>query len=692
MLALALFAWFMETATKPETDLTQARTETTLPGAATPPTSGSGGVVTPNGNQPSPVPTSVPQLSGSQVELLTEQLEAALDKLPDGAKTCLVVRELTETSDTLTLGGLYDRNGQLSLVPASNQKLITAAAALMLLGPDYRFTTRVLAAKTPNRNGTLYENLYLVGGGDPVLYTADYLAVFARPPVIYTEVEQLAQQVHDRGLRQLFGSVMAVESRYDSVREASPLLSNYFVGPLSALLVNDGYENYLERLDLGAAPVIAAEPDQFAASLFDDLLENLGVIITERPRKASIEDDIGGYIELARLESAPLSELLASLLADSDNTSAELLLKEIATYSSYLAAQEAGDYAPTTTTPPPTSSTTTSEAPTTTRAPFVLTPPSPRAGDDWAFGSPGAPPWGQVGQTDTTADPAEPQEPVTGTTVPGSEPDGGEESETDTTAPEAEAGSETDTTTTLPDDGEEPTPGTTIPGDGEEPTDGDEPPTEDTSTTTPSNGEEPTDGDEPPTEDTSTTTPGDGDDPGGDGDPADSTSTTSTSSTTTTSLPETEDPKENPLLIEPGSTLAGLRQIAPILLANGIHNWVGTPRDGSGLDRGNLLSCTVIADVLDYFGPNSAFAAALAVAGERGTLTNLFVDTPLEGRLRGKSGSLPGVLALSGFITADPSRSLTFAWLANFDSEQAEAVSEVREGLMLALAAYLELS
>ena len=611
LLALALFAWFMEHATMPEASPGQASA------ASAPPAPRTTGVVVLENGEPTAIPVSVPQLAGSQVDSLTEQLDAALENLPDGSKSCLVVRERSAASGELVLGGLYDHNGQLSLVPASNQKIITAAAALMLLGPDYRFTTRVLAAKMPNQNGTLYEDLYLVGGGDPVLYTADYVDVFLRPPTVYTAVEQLAQQIHDRGLRQLLGGIVAVEYRYDSVREASPLLSNYYIGPLSALLFNDGYENYLERFDSGVEPVIAAEPAQFSAVLFDDLLEDLGIVITHRPRKATSDDDIGGYIELARLESAPLPELLASLLADSDNTSAELLLKEIATYSNYQAAREAGNYAPTTTVAPVTSVTVAAEVSSTTAAPFVLTPPG-QGGGDQAFGAPAEPTWGEAGQSETTVEPPAPQSPATGTT--------------------------------LPDAGGEPGTGT--------------------------QGGLPVDKGDP----TGRTTTSDDADPD------------STSSTTIILLPENEDPNENPLLVEPGSTLAGLQQIPIILQANGIHNWVGTPHDGSGLDRGNLLNCTVLADVLDYFGPDSAFADALAVAGEQGTLTNLFTATPLVGRLKGKSGSLPGVSALSGFIEADDGRSLTFAWLANFDSDQAESVGEAREQLMLALADYLELS
>ena len=55
---------------------------------------------------------------------------------------------------------LFDQNGAARLNPASNQKVLTAIAALELLGPDYRFETRVV------RDG---DALVLIGDGDPSL-------------------------------------------------------------------------------------------------------------------------------------------------------------------------------------------------------------------------------------------------------------------------------------------------------------------------------------------------------------------------------------------------------------------------------------------------------------------------------------------------------------------------------------------
>lgn len=63
---------------------------------------------------------------------------------------------------------LYSINSEKNFIPASNQKLFTTAAALDLLGPDFRYQT-YLYAEGPVRNGTLEGNLIVRGSGDPVI-------------------------------------------------------------------------------------------------------------------------------------------------------------------------------------------------------------------------------------------------------------------------------------------------------------------------------------------------------------------------------------------------------------------------------------------------------------------------------------------------------------------------------------------
>ena len=63
---------------------------------------------------------------------------------------------------------LYARNPRTLMMPASNMKILTLAAAAETLGWDYRFTT-TLEAAGPVENGALRGDLFVKGGGDPTI-------------------------------------------------------------------------------------------------------------------------------------------------------------------------------------------------------------------------------------------------------------------------------------------------------------------------------------------------------------------------------------------------------------------------------------------------------------------------------------------------------------------------------------------
>src|ERR1041384_1574215 len=64
---------------------------------------------------------------------------------------------------------VYRLNGDKFFVPASTTKLLTVGTALELLGPDYRFHTRVYRTGPIAADGTLEGDLVLVASGDPNL-------------------------------------------------------------------------------------------------------------------------------------------------------------------------------------------------------------------------------------------------------------------------------------------------------------------------------------------------------------------------------------------------------------------------------------------------------------------------------------------------------------------------------------------
>ena len=69
---------------------------------------------------------------------------------------------------------VYSHNADLSMMPASVQKLFTTGAGFARLGTDFRFTTKLAMRGTVDREGVLHGNLYLTGGGDPLLGSYRY--------------------------------------------------------------------------------------------------------------------------------------------------------------------------------------------------------------------------------------------------------------------------------------------------------------------------------------------------------------------------------------------------------------------------------------------------------------------------------------------------------------------------------------
>ena len=68
---------------------------------------------------------------------------------------------------------LFQRNSDRALIPASNMKLFSEAAALMALGPDYRFQRQLMTDASTLDNGTLNGSIYLALPGDPSFTSAN---------------------------------------------------------------------------------------------------------------------------------------------------------------------------------------------------------------------------------------------------------------------------------------------------------------------------------------------------------------------------------------------------------------------------------------------------------------------------------------------------------------------------------------
>jgi D-alanyl-D-alanine carboxypeptidase/D-alanyl-D-alanine-endopeptidase (penicillin-binding protein 4) len=193
---------------------------------------------------------------------------------------------------------------------------------LDVLKPDTRFTTSVVASSVTG--GVVHGDLALVGGGDPLLSTDAWAARHGPEAQPRTSLEALADAVKAAGVTTVTGAVVGDDSRYDGLRKVpswpARYQSGFEVGPLSALSVDDGYASVVPQ-------VPAPDPPAAAASTFTTLLRARGVTVAGAPRSGAAP---AGAATVAKIESAPVRQQVASMLTESDNGTAELLLKEIA--------------------------------------------------------------------------------------------------------------------------------------------------------------------------------------------------------------------------------------------------------------------------------------------------------------------------------------------------------------------------
>jgi D-alanyl-D-alanine carboxypeptidase/D-alanyl-D-alanine-endopeptidase (penicillin-binding protein 4) len=140
---------------------------------------------------------------------------------------------------------IFSLNADKLFTPASNTKLFTTAAALAVIGPDYKFKTTIETNGGIDRHGRLNGDLFLVGRGDPNISgrTLPYYLRTERKDPALKVLEDLADQVVARGVRFIDGNIIGDDSYYAFERYGEGWAQDDMVwewgAPVSALTVND---------------------------------------------------------------------------------------------------------------------------------------------------------------------------------------------------------------------------------------------------------------------------------------------------------------------------------------------------------------------------------------------------------------------------------------------------------------------
>ncbi len=286
---------------------------------------------------------------------------------------------------------LFDHHGDTRLTPASNMKLITAAASLETLGHDYQFSTEIATNGTIKGN-TLKGDLFLIGKGDPTLLLEDY--------------QHFARTIREKGIKSIEGNLIGDESWYDSTKLSEDMIwtdeSEYYGSQVSALTLspNTDYDAGTIIIEVypgskeGERAIVRTSPDTdyvlvqntatttsqdvetdltinrkhgtniitiegvislndslekswisvsnpaaYALHLFERLLKDVGIAIEGDISVGKAPKEMNGLIEK---KSMPLHELLIPFMKLSNNGHGEILVKEMGKLTKHEGSWEAG--------------------------------------------------------------------------------------------------------------------------------------------------------------------------------------------------------------------------------------------------------------------------------------------------------------------------------------------------------------
>ena len=219
----------------------------------------------------------------------------------------------------LPSGRVAFRHGQGTVTPASTMKLLTMAAGLQTMGPSHRFTTSVVSTPKSKR-------VVLVGGGDPLL------ARKPQPRGTYPDRADLATLAGRTANALKATGRSRVRLGYDTSLFTGPSVNPHWpasyipedvVSPITPLWVDEGRE----RTGFAARSSSSAYD---AAAVFAKALERHHVRVLGKPAPAVAPKASAGGRTIARVRSAPLSQIVEHIVEVSDNEGAEVVARHVA--------------------------------------------------------------------------------------------------------------------------------------------------------------------------------------------------------------------------------------------------------------------------------------------------------------------------------------------------------------------------
>src|SRR5699024_8269407 len=174
---------------------------------------------------------------------------------------------------------IYEHMGNIRLHPASNMKIFTTAAALSVLGENYRLHTEIYIDGFIH-NGQLNGNLYIKGKGDPTLLPEDLVS--------------LVEKIKEAGITKINGNIIGDDTGYDQVRMSPDMEwrdEHCFAGcQVSALMVSPDTES--DRVTL----IVKVKPTQVCGNRALEMFPKTDSIYVENRAMTHLSGDDGDLI------------------------------------------------------------------------------------------------------------------------------------------------------------------------------------------------------------------------------------------------------------------------------------------------------------------------------------------------------------------------------------------------------------
>lgn len=218
---------------------------------------------------------------------------------------------------------LYGSGENTPATPASTTKLLTTVAALALIPPDTRITTKVVAGAAPGE-------IVLVGGGDPTVTAlpVDQVRIGGMPVDPDSAPASMAELARQTAAALKAAGTTSVKLTFDTSLYSGPLLhpqnDSMNIAAVTPLMVDEGR---IDPKSIDEAPARVFDPAGQAADVLAGMLQAQGITVQgkSKPGSAGASAKV-----LGKVDSPTMPRLVERLLTTSDNTLAEAVARQAA--------------------------------------------------------------------------------------------------------------------------------------------------------------------------------------------------------------------------------------------------------------------------------------------------------------------------------------------------------------------------